>query len=116
MHDDAAGARGGGAIAHMISSALTISICGHARHGKSTIAGRLMYALGAVSEKELNKFQQEASVLGKDVNAFSLIFLKHQPDSFAEGSIERARSFLCGQCACRTTACSPSSTLQARAI
>jgi elongation factor 1-alpha len=63
-----------------------ISICGHAQHGKSTVAGRFMYALGAVGDKELEKYRREAERIGKDVNKFSMIFRKHRTDAFRPGT------------------------------
>src|SRR4051812_792354 len=64
-----------------------ISICGHAKHGKSTLAGRLMYALGAISDNELENLREEAEKRGKDFNEFSLMFLKHRSITFGrEGS------------------------------
>jgi elongation factor 1-alpha len=63
-----------------------ISICGHAQHGKSTVAGRLMYALGGVTDKELEKHRKEAEQIGRDVNKFSMIFRKHRTDAFNRGT------------------------------
>lgn len=65
-----------------------ISICGHALHGKSTVAGRFMYALGAVSDKELEKYRREAERIGKEVNKFSMIFRKHRTDAFTSNTTE----------------------------
>lgn len=63
-----------------------ISICGHAQHGKSTVAGRLMYALGAVTNQQLEKYQREAEKIPKEANKFSMIFRKHRTDAFEPGT------------------------------
>lgn len=64
-----------------------ISICGHAQHGKSTVAGRLMYAMGAVTDKELEKYQKEAEKIPRgEANKFSMIFRTHRTDAFQQGS------------------------------
>jgi elongation factor 1-alpha len=59
-----------------------IAICGHAKHGKSTLAGRLMFELGAVSGDDLLKYQREANTRGKDFNQFNMIFLERRPATF----------------------------------
>lgn len=61
-----------------------ISICGHAKHGKSTVAGRLMYTLGAVTESDLKKYREEAERRGKDFNEFSMVFLKQRSATFSK--------------------------------
>src|ERR1051326_5522857 len=71
-----------------------ISICGHALHGKSTVAGRLMYALGAVTDEELERYQREAEQIGKEVNKFSMIFRKHRTDAFSPGTAATEESRL----------------------
>ncbi len=60
-----------------------IAICGHAKHGKSTLAGRLLYELNAISDIELNSLREEAISRGKDFNPFSLIFLKRRSITFS---------------------------------
>lgn len=62
-----------------------ISICGHAKHGKSTVAGRLMYTLGSVTDDHLKKYKTEADKLGKDFNQFSMIFLMQRSALFEKG-------------------------------
>lgn len=64
-----------------------ISICGHAKHGKSTVAGRLMYTLGAITEAELKKHREEAERRGKDFNEFSMIFLKQRSATFGKSGL-----------------------------
>jgi len=44
---------------------LSIVICGHVDSGKSTTTGRLIFELGGLPERELEKLKAEASVLEK---------------------------------------------------
>lgn len=60
-----------------------IAICGHAKHGKSTVAGRLLYELDAISDSEMKMLKEEALIRGKDFNPFSLMFLKKRSHTFS---------------------------------
>lgn len=44
---------------------LSIVICGHVDSGKSTTTGRLLFELGGIPEREIEKLRQEADQLGK---------------------------------------------------
>ena len=50
---------------------LSIVICGHVDSGKSTTTGRLIFELGGLPERELEKLKEEASHLGKASFAFA---------------------------------------------
>ena len=50
---------------------LSIVICGHVDSGKSTTTGRLLFDLGGLPERELEKLKQEAERLGKASFAFA---------------------------------------------
>jgi elongation factor 1-alpha len=50
---------------------LSIVICGHVDSGKSTTTGRLLFELGGISERELEKLKAEAEALGKSSFAFA---------------------------------------------
>ncbi|PNH09598.1 Elongation factor 1-alpha [Tetrabaena socialis] len=50
---------------------LSIVICGHVDSGKSTTTGRLIFELGGIPERELEKLKEEASALGKSSFAFA---------------------------------------------
>ena len=50
---------------------LSIVICGHANSGKSTTSGRLLYELGGIPERELEKLKAEAERRGKASCAFA---------------------------------------------
>merc|ERR1711865_1311150 len=50
---------------------LSIVICGHVDSGKSTTTGRLIFELGGLPERELEKLKQEAERLGKGSFAFA---------------------------------------------
>jgi translation elongation factor EF-1alpha len=65
-----------------------ISICGHAKHGKSTVGGRFLYALGAVSGRALEESLAAAVKLGidKDTNKFAMVFRQYRTDAFKTGS------------------------------
>lgn len=77
---------------------LHLSVCGHAKCGKSTLAGRIAYELGAagVTDGKLRALEAEAehrnAQLGKkDFNKFNLIFLPHAPAvpaSRGEGTVK----------------------------
>jgi elongation factor 1-alpha len=50
---------------------LSIVICGHVDSGKSTTTGRLLFELGGIPERELEKLKAEADRLGKSSFAFA---------------------------------------------
>jgi elongation factor 1-alpha len=50
---------------------LSIVICGHVDSGKSTTTGRLLFELGGIPERELEKLKEEAATLGKSSFAFA---------------------------------------------
>jgi len=50
---------------------LSIVICGHVDAGKSTTTGRLIFELGGISEREVEKLKAEADKLGKASFAFA---------------------------------------------
>src|ERR1041385_2071310 len=62
-----------------------IAICGHAKHGKSTVAGRLLYTLKAIGDSDLKKYKAEAEKRGKDFNEFSMVFLSQRKGVFEKG-------------------------------
>lgn len=47
------------------------SQCGHVDSGKSTTTGRLLFELGGIPERELEKLKEEAAALGKSSFAFA---------------------------------------------
>jgi len=50
---------------------LSIVICGHVDSGKSTTTGHLIFELGGINERELEKLKAEADRLGKSSFAFA---------------------------------------------
>jgi elongation factor 1-alpha len=50
---------------------MSIVICGHVDAGKSTTTGRLIFELGGISEREVEKLKAEADKLGKGSFAFA---------------------------------------------
>ena len=50
---------------------MSIVICGHVDSGKSTTTGRLLFELGGIPEREMEKLKSEADRLGKSSFAFA---------------------------------------------
>lgn len=50
---------------------LSVVICGHVDSGKSTTTGRLIFELGGIPEREIEKLKEEAATLGKSSFAFA---------------------------------------------
>jgi len=65
-----------------------LAIFGHAKHGKSTLGGRLAYEFGAVSDDELLNFEIHADRHGKDFNKYNSIFLQRNPAIWQKESNE----------------------------
>jgi elongation factor 1-alpha len=63
---------------------VSIVICGHVDAGKSTTTGRLIFELGGISEREMEKLKEEAKNLGKDSFAFAF-YMDRQKEERARG-------------------------------
>merc|ERR1711908_113918 len=63
---------------------LSIVICGHVDSGKSTTTGRLLFELGGVPEREMEKLKAEAEKLGKGSFAFAF-YMDTQKDERERG-------------------------------
>jgi elongation factor 1-alpha len=63
---------------------LSIVICGHVDSGKSTTTGRLIFELGGLPERELDKLKDEAARLGKASFAFAF-FMDRQKEERERG-------------------------------
>ena len=50
---------------------ISLVVCGHVDAGKSTTTGHLIFKLGGISEREMQKLQAEADQLGKSSFAFA---------------------------------------------
>ena len=50
---------------------VSIVICGHVDAGKSTTTGRLIYELGGISERDMEKLRTKATEMGKGSFAFA---------------------------------------------
>jgi len=50
---------------------VSLVICGHVDAGKSTTTGRLIFELGGIGEREMEKLRAEAKTLGKESFAFA---------------------------------------------
>jgi len=63
---------------------MSIVVCGHVDAGKSTTTGRLIFELGGISERDMEKLREEAKVLGKESFAFAF-FLDRTKEERARG-------------------------------
>jgi len=63
---------------------VSIVICGHVDAGKSTTTGRLIFELGGISDRELEKLKAEADALGKGSFAFAF-YMDKSKDERARG-------------------------------
>jgi elongation factor 1-alpha len=63
---------------------LGIVVVGHVDAGKSTTTGHLMFKLGGVNERDMEKLQKEADALGKGSFAFAF-FMDKSKDERARG-------------------------------
>lgn len=52
-------------------SQVSIVICGHVDAGKSTTTGRLIFELGGIGERDMQKLKEEAEKMGKSSFAFA---------------------------------------------
>ena len=59
-------------------------ICGHVDSGKSTTTGRLIFELGGIPEREIEKLKEEAAALGKSSFAFAF-YMDRQKEERARG-------------------------------
>ena len=50
---------------------ISIVVCGHVDAGKSTTTGHLLFKLGGISERQMEKLQAEADLQGKSSFAFA---------------------------------------------
>merc|ERR1712130_923058 len=63
---------------------LGIVIVGHVDAGKSTTTGRLLFELGGMSDRDLDKLRKEAQELGKESFLFAF-FMDKSKDERARG-------------------------------
>jgi elongation factor 1-alpha len=63
---------------------LSLVICGHVDAGKSTTTGRLIFELGGISERDMEKLKAEADALGKGSFAFAF-YMDRQKEERARG-------------------------------
>jgi elongation factor 1-alpha len=52
---------------------LNIVIMGHVDHGKSTTTGHLLYLTGAVDDRTIKAFEEEAKKMGKETFKFAWV-------------------------------------------
>jgi len=63
---------------------VSVVVCGHVDSGKSTTTGHLLFELGGISERDLQKLRDEAKTLGKD-SFFYAFFLDKQKEERERG-------------------------------
>lgn len=63
---------------------LSIVVCGHVDAGKSTTTGRLIFDLGGIEAREMEKLKEEARKVGKESFAFAF-YMDRQKDERARG-------------------------------
>jgi elongation factor 1-alpha len=59
---------------------VSIVVCGHVDAGKSTTTGRLIFELGGIAERDMQKLRDEAKVLGKESFAFAFYMDKSKEE------------------------------------
>merc|ERR1712054_431821 len=63
---------------------MSVVICGHVDSGKSTTTGRLLFELGGIPEREMQKLKEEAERIGKGSFAFAF-YMDTQKDERERG-------------------------------
>jgi elongation factor 1-alpha len=59
---------------------VSLVICGHVDAGKSTTTGRLIFELGGIAERDMEKLREEAKILGKESFAFAFYMDKSKEE------------------------------------
>merc|ERR1712094_95142 len=67
---------------------MSVVICGHVDSGKSTTTGRLLFELGGIPQREMDKLKEEAEKIGKGSFAFAFY-------------MDTQKDVRCGRAACR---------------
>lgn len=55
-------------------------MCGHVDAGKSTTTGHLIFALGGIDERKMQKLQEEADKMGMSTFGFAFLMDKQQEE------------------------------------
>merc|ERR1712072_549313 len=63
---------------------MSVVICGHVDSGKSTTTGRLLFVLGGIPQREMDKLKEEAERIGKGSFAFAF-YMDTQKDERERG-------------------------------
>merc|ERR1711976_960941 len=63
---------------------LSLVVCGHVDAGKSTTTGHLLFELGGISDREMEKLKEKAAQLGKSSFSFAF-YLDTQKDERERG-------------------------------
>ncbi|MBS7610832.1 translation elongation factor EF-1 subunit alpha [Candidatus Bathyarchaeota archaeon] len=52
---------------------LNLVVCGHVDHGKSTLTGHMLYLTGAVDERTIREYEEQAKALGKETFKYAWV-------------------------------------------
>ena len=67
---------------------ISMVVCGHVDAGKSTSTGHLIFKLGGISQREMDKLQAEADAQGKSSFAFAYYMDKGKQERERRTSIK----------------------------
>ncbi|EPZ31748.1 hypothetical protein ROZALSC1DRAFT_26462 [Rozella allomycis CSF55] len=76
------------------NNTLNLVVIGHVDHGKSTLMGHLLYLLGQVNSKTLEKYKRESQKLGKNSFAFAWILDETEEERNRGITVDFARNVL----------------------
>ena len=78
---------------------LGIVVCGHVDAGKSTTTGHLLFELGGIGAREMEKLKQEAEELGKGSFAFAFYMDRNKEERERGVTIScRTKEFFTERC------------------
>merc|ERR1712054_396068 len=66
---------------------MSVVICGHVDSGKSTTTGRLLFELGGIPQREMDKLKEEAEKIGKGSFAFAF-YMDTQKGDHKAGEVQ----------------------------
>ena len=64
---------------------VSVVVCGHAQHGKSSLLGRLMYDQGLVSDKAIRNATEIAEEIGHAKGIFAILMSVQKKDEYGKG-------------------------------
>ncbi len=73
-------------------SHISLVVCGHVDAGKSTTTGHLIFKLGGIAQREMDKLQSEADQQGKSSFAFAYYMEKDKAERERDEAMKYAMS------------------------